>query len=375
MRYLIIALAILLAPALPARAQFSIDFGAPGVSIGINMPVYPQLVLIPGYPVYYDPQVNSNYFFYDGLYWVYWGDNWYVSDWYNGPWQLVGPEYVPQFLLLVPVRYYRSPPSYFRGWSRDGPPRWGEHWGRSWEQRRAGWDRWDRRSVPAAAPLPLYQRQYSGSRYPRAIEQQQAIRSRNYRYQPRDVVAQQHFQQRAAQGQLRSQQQGQQQLQPQGNAARGRVQTQQPLQQGTAPQAEQQRQQMNRQRQQQQVQQQQQLQHQQQQQSTQTQQMGQGRPPQSAAQMQGRQNGPQERARINAGPAQAQGPQPLSAPRETRAAAQGPGPQGGGAENRGGPQARGGENRGAPQEARSVAQGKGEDKGARKGQVKQDENK
>jgi hypothetical protein len=357
MRYLIIALAILLAPALPARAQFSIDFGAPGVNIGINMPVYPQLVRIPGYPVYYDPQVNSNYFFYDGLYWVYWGDNWYTSEWYNGPWQLVGPEYVPQFLLLVPVRYYRSPPSYFRGWYRDGPPRWGEHWGHSWEQRRAGWDRWDRRSMPAAAPLPVYQRQYTGSRYPRAAEQQQVIRTQNYRYQPRDAVVQQHFQQRAVQGRLQGQQ-GQQQVQPQGNAPRARTQTQQPAQQGAAPQVEQPRQQVNRQRQQQQVQQQQQ-----QQQSTQGQTMGQGRPPQ--AQVQGRQNAPQERARTNAGPPQAQGP----APREPRAAPQGPAPQGGGQ------QARGGENRG-PQEAKGGQQGKGgEDKGARKGQVKQEENK
>jgi len=63
MRYLIVALAIFFASALPARAQFSIDFSSPGVSIGINMPVYPQLVRIPGYPVYYDPYVNSNYFF------------------------------------------------------------------------------------------------------------------------------------------------------------------------------------------------------------------------------------------------------------------------------------------------------------------------
>ena len=362
MRYLIIALAILLASALPARAQFSIDFSAPGVSIGVNMPVYPQLVRIPGYPVYYDPQVNSNYFFYDGLYWVFWGDNWYTSEWYNGPWQLVAPEYVPQFVLLIPVRYYRSPPIYFRSWYRDGPPRWGEHWGRSWEQRRAGWDRWDRRSVPAAAPLPVYQRQYSGSRYPRVAEQRQVIRSQNYHYQPRDAEVRQHFQQRAVQGQPRGQQQvqqqNQQQLQQQGNAPRDRVQTQQRVQQGTAPQVEQQRQQMNRQRQQQQ------LQQQQQQQSTQAPAMGQGRPPQ----MQGRQNGPQERARTNAGPPQAQGPEPR-APRETRAAPQGPAPQGG--ENRG-PQARGGENRGG-QEPRG-GQGR-EDKGARKGQVKQDENK
>ena len=350
MRYLLIVLGIFLASALPARAQFSIDFSAPGVSIGVNMPVYPQMVLIPGYPVYYDPYVNSNYFFYDGLYWVYWGDNWYTSEWYNGPWQLVAPEYVPQFLLLVPVRYYRAPPRYFLGWYRDGPPRWGEHWGRGWEQRRAGWDRWDRRSMPAAAPLPVYQRQYTGSRYPRAVEQQQVIRTQNYRYQPRDAQVTQHYQQRTIQGQPRGQQQvqqqNQQQLQPQGNAARGRAQTQQ---QGAAPQFE--RQQMDRQRQQQ-VQ-------QQQQQSPQGPAMGQGRPAPSGAQIQGRQNGPQERAaRTNAGPPpQAQGP----APRETRAAPQGGGPQ----------VERGGENRPGPPQA----QGKGEDRGARKGQVKQDENK
>jgi hypothetical protein len=34
---------------------------------------HPQLILVPGYPCYYAPQVNSNYFFYDGLYWVYAG--------------------------------------------------------------------------------------------------------------------------------------------------------------------------------------------------------------------------------------------------------------------------------------------------------------
>ena len=371
MRSLIIALAIFLASALPARAQFSIDFNTPGVSIGVNMPVYPQLVRIPGYPVYYDPQVNSNYFFYDGLYWVYWGDNWYTSEWYNGPWQLVAPDYVPQYLLLVPVRYYRSPPGYFRSWGRDAPPRWGEHWGATWTQRRAGWDRWDRRSMPAAAPLPVYQRQYTGSRYPRAAEQQQVIRTQNYRYQPRDAQVTQHFQQRAVQGgqprgQQQVQQQNQQQLQPQGNAARGRVQTQQPVQQGAPQQAEQQHQQMNRQRQQQ-VQQQQQ---QQQQQSTQGPTMGQGRPAPSGQQMQGRQNGPQERAaRTNAGAPQAQGPEPKGAPREVRAAPQGPAPQGPA------PQARGGENRGGPPQGQGgQQQGKGEEKGARKGQGK-DENK
>ena len=121
-----------------ATAQVSVGIGLPGVSIGINLPVYPELVPVPGYPVYYAPRLNSNYFFYDGMYWVYQADNWYASSWYNGPWGLVAPEVVPLFVLRVPVRYYRQPPPYFRGWQANAPPRWGDHWGDDWKQRRGG---------------------------------------------------------------------------------------------------------------------------------------------------------------------------------------------------------------------------------------------
>lgn len=82
---------------------------------------------------------------------------------------------------------------YFHGWRSDAPPRWGEHWGDAWEQRRHGWDSWERSSAPRPAPLPVYQRQYSGTRYPR-IEQQQVLQSQNYRYQPHDAAVQQHYQ-------------------------------------------------------------------------------------------------------------------------------------------------------------------------------------
>ena len=79
MRGLILALSLLLCPFISAHAQLSL-------SIGINnVPAYPELVPVPGYPVYYASQMNSNYFFYDGEYWVYNGDNWYASRWYNGP--------------------------------------------------------------------------------------------------------------------------------------------------------------------------------------------------------------------------------------------------------------------------------------------------
>ena len=193
MRKLFVVLWIFACTFTSAAAQVSFGFEGPGISIGINMPVYPQFVRVPNHPVYYAPQANSNYFFYDGMYWVYQQDNWYASSWYNGPWWLVAPAAVPYFILRVPVRYYRRPPGYFHGWTSNAPPRWGEHWGNAWAQSRQGWDNWDRSSVPAPAPLPTYQRQYSGTKYPR-VEQQQSLQSQNYRYQPHEAVVQQHYQ-------------------------------------------------------------------------------------------------------------------------------------------------------------------------------------
>ena len=193
MRNGLIVLGIVLCSITSAVAQVSIGMAVPGISIGINLPVYPQMVRVPGYPVYYAPRVDANLFFYDGMYWVYQQDNWYASTWYNGPWGIVSPDAVPLFILRVPVRYYRQPPEYFRGWRANEPPRWGEHWGNDWEQHRRGWDNWNRRAVPRAAPLPAYQRQYSGGRYPRVEQQQQQLQNRNYRYQPRDAVVRQHY--------------------------------------------------------------------------------------------------------------------------------------------------------------------------------------
>lgn len=193
MRYMLFVLWALCSWATPVAAQVSIGIGLPNVSIGINLPVYPQLVRVPNYPVYYAPQMEANYFFYDGMYWVYQDDNWYASSWYNGPWGLVGPDMVPVYVLRIPVRYYRRPPTYFRGWRPDAPPRWGEHWGRDWEQRRGGWDKWDRRSTPRPAPLPTYQRKYKHESYP-VPERQPDIRGQNYRYQPREPVVRQHYQ-------------------------------------------------------------------------------------------------------------------------------------------------------------------------------------
>ncbi len=197
-RYVLIALSMLMCTVTNAPASVSIGIGLPNLSIGINLPLFPELAPVPGYPVYYAPGVDANYFFYDGMYWVYQNDNWYASTWYNGPWGFVEPEAVPLFVLRVPVRYYRQPPPYFRGWQSNAPPRWGQHWGGGWEQRHSGWDRWNRSSAPRRAPLPAYQRQYSGDRYPQ-VEQQHELRGQSYRYQPRDKAVRQHLKQQVEQ--------------------------------------------------------------------------------------------------------------------------------------------------------------------------------
>ena len=192
MRPALLALALLLTPAAAfSQVQINIDRG--GVSIGVNVASYPTLRRIPNYPVYYAPGIRgANYFFYDGLYWVFEDGEWHSSDWYNGPWHRVDRFDVPVSLLRVPVRYYRSPPTYFRGYRADAPPRWNEQWGSSWAERRGGWERG---SLPAPAPLPLYQRDFPVSRYP-TLDDQAVILTERYRYQPREVVAQRVYEER-----------------------------------------------------------------------------------------------------------------------------------------------------------------------------------
>ncbi|MFN7724426.1 MAG: hypothetical protein ACK5QH_05090 [Rubrivivax sp.] len=192
----LLCLPALLTVAPAARAQVTLELGLsrPGVHIGLVLARQPTLQRIPGYPVYYAPEAEGNYFYYDGVYWVLQDEDWYASTWYNGPWHAVGRLDVPLFLLRVPVRYYRRPPVFFRTWRADEAPRWGEHWGPGWLQGRERWNTWDRRRTPPPAPLPHYQRPYTDGRYPADPSEQQRIRAAEDRRSPADPVVRQHFQ-------------------------------------------------------------------------------------------------------------------------------------------------------------------------------------
>ena len=57
----LIVMGMLLISAGPVAAQqVSIGIWSPNVSIGINLPLYPDLVPVPGYPVYYAPGLEPN---------------------------------------------------------------------------------------------------------------------------------------------------------------------------------------------------------------------------------------------------------------------------------------------------------------------------
>jgi hypothetical protein len=188
MKSLALAVLLCVASILPAAAQTYYD-------IDVDLPAYPEMQPVPDSPVYYAPGIDSNYFFYDGLYWDFYNDGWYSSAWYNGPWEFVDPVYVPTYVLWVPIRFYRRPPMYFRGWNAGRPPRWAEHWGRDWQNRHNAVYGGRGGTAPARAPLPEYQRQFGRNNYPRG-PQQYALHGQNYGYQPQENVVRQHYQNR-----------------------------------------------------------------------------------------------------------------------------------------------------------------------------------
>src|SRR5206468_74393 len=80
----------------------------------------------------------ANFFLYGGQYWVFVNGGWHVSRHHDGPWIVVGPQFVPRPLLLVPVRYYHVPPGHWKQWNHQAAPRWEREWGGEWADKR-GW--------------------------------------------------------------------------------------------------------------------------------------------------------------------------------------------------------------------------------------------
>jgi hypothetical protein len=179
---------VLVLSAQPQASALGVSSAPAGDAQWTDVPSYPRLVLIAGSAAYSAPDLSLNYFFYDGSYWVYHGDEWYRGGWYDGPWAKVSPLVVPLSVLQIPVKYYNRPLSYFSGWRPDAPPRWDLHWGAEWARYRGVWDHPARGVVAVPAPRPDYQRLYAGVSYPDSA-QQLTLRAHYYPYKPHEPLA------------------------------------------------------------------------------------------------------------------------------------------------------------------------------------------
>jgi hypothetical protein len=96
------------------------------INIGLGVPPIvltapPQLVVVPGTPVYYAPDVSANLFFYKGRYYTVANSVWSMAPAYGGPWTVIQIGQVPAPVVAVPVEYYKIPPGQLK---KHGPPPW-----------------------------------------------------------------------------------------------------------------------------------------------------------------------------------------------------------------------------------------------------------
>jgi hypothetical protein len=80
----------------------------------------PQLVVVPGSPVFHAPGVSINFFAYGGRYYSFHEGAWFAATAYGGPWTTISVGRVPQPVLAVPVAYYKIPPGHAKKMHPEG---------------------------------------------------------------------------------------------------------------------------------------------------------------------------------------------------------------------------------------------------------------
>lgn len=102
---------------LPFGFVKEVSAGGPSIDIHIPLPHLPppprifikppEIIVIPGSPVFVAPHPDVDIFFYDDYWWSPRGDRWYRSREYNGPWREMDHRYIPDYVRGAP-RDYRS---------------------------------------------------------------------------------------------------------------------------------------------------------------------------------------------------------------------------------------------------------------------------
>ena len=86
-----------------AEVSVNINIGPPPIVV----PEPPEVVMVPGSPVFFVPIPDIDVFFYNGYWWSPRGSQWYRARAYNGPWGVVNKRYVPSHVYRVPKDYRR----------------------------------------------------------------------------------------------------------------------------------------------------------------------------------------------------------------------------------------------------------------------------
>jgi hypothetical protein len=95
-----------------AEVDVSVNIGLPLPSIVISAP--PAVVMIPGSPVYFDPDIEVDIFFHHGYWYRPYRERWYRATHYNGPWRHIARRAVPTAIVHVPPDYRHIPPGHER---------------------------------------------------------------------------------------------------------------------------------------------------------------------------------------------------------------------------------------------------------------------
>jgi hypothetical protein len=113
------AAAMLVTTTLATAQDVKIDIGIGVPPIVLTTP--PSLVVVPGTPVYYAPDVSANLFYYKGRYYTVANGVWSMAPAYGGPWAVIQIGQVPPPVVAVPVKDYKIPPGQLK---KHGPPPW-----------------------------------------------------------------------------------------------------------------------------------------------------------------------------------------------------------------------------------------------------------
>ncbi|MFZ5995790.1 MAG: hypothetical protein ACOYU4_12490 [Thermodesulfobacteriota bacterium] len=95
-----------------AEVDVSVNIGLPLPSVVISSP--PAVVMIPGSPVYFDPDIEVDIFFHRGYWYRPYRERWYRATHYNGPWRHIARRAVPTAIVHVPPSYRHIPPGHER---------------------------------------------------------------------------------------------------------------------------------------------------------------------------------------------------------------------------------------------------------------------